>query len=94
MNEPKPTGATARTRAVLLCQDKSFWEYLNSTAYSGVKSIDGAAECIYDYCDIESRGELAHNKYAEATFRELDREYMQWKNPVDEQYADNLNREF
>lgn len=94
MNEYKNTGATTRTRAVLLCKDESFWEFLNATAYSGVKSAEGASECVYDHCDIESRGELAHNKYAESKFKELDRQYMQWKNPVDEQYADNLNREY
>ena len=87
-------GIATRTRAVLLCKDQSFWEFLNATHYSGIKSIEGAIECIYKYCDIESRGELAYNKYAQDTFRDLDRQYMKWSNPVDEQYADNLSREY
>lgn len=87
----KTIGEKLRTIAVLLCKEKQFWDFLNATSYDGVISQQHAVECLYDYCDIESRGELAYNVHAQERFKELDREYMQWAN-LDSQYADNFSR--
>lgn len=93
MTRQKTEDERIRTRAVLVCKDQSFWEFLNVTYHAKVDRTDGATRFLYNHCNIESRGELAHNKYAQDKFKNLDREFMQWQNPIEKQYADNLNRE-
>ncbi len=89
----KTEGENLRTRAVLLCREKKFQEfcafYVGGTIAVNEKDATGVLYCA---CRIQSRGELATNIAAQSLFKELDRKYLQWLNPIDELYADNLSR--
>ncbi len=89
-------GERLRTRAVLLCKDAAFQEYISTfhiKYMDGLKysiSEDGAIQAIYDNCDITSRSELSHNRNAQDSFNILLRNFREWK--TSQQYADNLSR--
>lgn len=86
-------GDKVRVRAVILCKEESFARFLDATSYNLAEFNEQAAkECLIDYCGIFSRSELTTNPEAQKKLKELDRQYKEWLNPVDEQYKDNLER--
>ncbi len=94
----KSEGERLRTRAIMLCKDDLFLQYIAvlDTEYArtdiGYAPTENAARlAICYYCNIKSRSELAHNKNAQEAFNVLLRNFREWK--VSNQYADNLSRE-
>lgn len=81
-----------RIRAVLLCKEPTFWKFLSQLWNELVKSEESATHFIYDWCNIKSRSEIATNHYAQIRLMALDKKYLEYLNPVDDIYADNLNR--
>ena len=89
----KSEGEKLRQRACMLCQDPKFAEFLDNTHYSLAElNSQASKECLYEYCGILSRKELVLNVNAQIRFKDLDRQYKEWLNPIDEQYEDNLSR--
>lgn len=88
-------GARIRTRAVMLCKDVKFWDFIasNLALVNMPKPEEFAKGYICKKCNIESRSELTSNKEAQSKFKKLDQRFIQWLNPIDEIYADNLERE-
>ena len=79
-------------QAVLTCKDASFQRYIQIFVGKWSQDEQGARQFILDYCEIESRSELATNRTAQKSFKSLDKGYKNWLNPVDKVYADNLTR--
>jgi hypothetical protein len=69
-------GERLRTRAVLLCKDERFQEWVWERMNYGTKSEEDARGCLLDYCGIDSRSELALSIPAQAKFRELLDRYL------------------
>ena len=88
-DEPNNDGAcTARAKggelakwAGILSNDSVFWEWANEVddCLPLYNEADAAAY-IRDACNIESRAELDHNPEAAKIFREMMREFDDWKN--------------
>lgn len=87
-------GEKLRIRAVMLCKDSEFHDFVKSqTSLGSTTDPQGYnRHFICRYCQIKSRSELATNIEAQKKFKELDRKYKEWLNPIENQYADNLNR--
>lgn len=87
-------GEKLRVRAVLLCKDKLFQEWVGKFTRHNLLWFEatelGATHYIYNICDIKSRSELATNKFAQDKFKGLLAEFDSWK--LENQYADNLDR--
>ena len=95
VREEKSEGDKLRERACILCGEGSFFRWLCDYAgysFTGINKERHCKESIYKHCGIKSRTELVTNKEAQAKFRELDRKYQDWLNPVDEIYKANLER--
>lgn len=69
--------------AVMLCKEPEFWKFLNNKfANSGMIFIEEESQCadkLKDFLEIGSRSEIATNEDARNKFRELAREYGNWK---------------
>lgn len=63
-------------QAGMLCNDISFQRFLAKDAY--VFDADSAARTVCNYCDIESRKELATNERAAILWRNLVADYRAW----------------
>jgi len=91
----KSEGDKIRIRAVILCKDDLFRNYLRSIIYVTAKDEDGLYDTCKDFilrqCDIESRSELTTNKEAQEKFRQLDQKFKDWQ--FEQKYPDNLTRE-
>jgi hypothetical protein len=86
MTRQKTEGERIRTQACILCGKQKFWDYM------GVADNKSATEALYEQCGIESRKELVSNEEAQAAFKNLNQQYNDWLNPLEEQYAENLSR--
>jgi hypothetical protein len=73
----KTEGERLRTRAVLLCKDERFQEWVWERMNYGTKSEENARGCLLDYCGIDSRSELALSIPAQAKFRDLERQFRE-----------------
>ena len=83
-------GERLRVRAVMLCKDDQFIDYVSDHDFRGnsySRHEGGAAQYIYDYCNIESRSELTANIDAQNRFKKLDQEFKDWQ-----RYGENLDR--
>lgn len=96
----KTRGEKLRIQAAILCKNPKFQEFcyqlekrINVDEY-GLSSEDGTKLILCDRLKILSRSEIAHDKNVQEKFKQFYKEYNDWLNPVDEQYADNLSREF
>lgn len=88
----KSEGEKLRTRAIMLCKEKGFQEFINTKMPSNI-GIPSESECawyIKKWCDIKSRSELATNFVAQYKFKKLIEEYKTWQ--FENNYADNLDR--
>ena len=83
-------GEKLRTRAVMLCRDNQFQQYIADIHYHQKATEQDAIDYIYLFCQIKSRSEIATNKNVQEAFSILLREYGTWK--VSNMYADNLSR--
>lgn len=73
---PLPLGERIRTRAVLLCKDKDFQEWIRArTNGTGEPSEGNAKFWLTSQLLITSRSELATNVEAQKVFLELERQY-------------------
>ncbi len=88
--EPQTEGEKLRTRAVMLCKDRNFQEWVATLTFARYGAEGDAVNYIYDKCNIKSRAEIAANIKAQHLFRDILDEYEAWK--VSNQYADNLSR--
>lgn len=77
----KPKGGELAKWAGILSNDSVFWEWANEVddCLPLYNEADAAAY-IRDACNIESRAELDHNPEAAKIFREMMREFDDWKN--------------
>ncbi len=86
-------GEKLRTRAVMLCKDAKFQEYMNTAVPSSVKGLPSETEVawwIKGVCNIKSRSELVYNIDAQLKFRELLHRYKDWQ--FENNYSENLSR--
>ncbi len=86
-------GDKLRTRAVMLCKDAKFQEYMNTAVPSSVKGLPSETEVawwIKGVCNIKSRSELVYNIDAQLKFRELLHRYKDWQ--FENNYSENLSR--
>ena len=87
-------GEKLRTRAVLICKDKLFCEFITEEMPqirpNGTANEDDAAFFIRTTCHISSRSMLATNEQAQQSFRALMDRFNAWK--LEQQYKDNLSR--
>jgi len=94
----KTTGEKIRIRAVMLCKNVKFQEFCYTkkiTFQVDPKNpyTEGLAKfVICNTCKIYSRSELATSQIAQDKFKLLYKEYQNWENPVEKQYADILSR--
>ncbi len=96
----KSEGEKLRTRAVMLCKEEMFYEFIKSRARLQNSYIPPKGErqtneqwCItsvYNHCSISSRSELATDELAQRLFYELDCKYKDWL--FEQQHIDNLGR--
>lgn len=80
------------TRAVMLCKDPEFQIFIEPDHVAACE--DAAKKNLYRHCGIRSRAELACNKTAQEKLMDLERRFNNFKNPIDEIYKHNLEREF
>lgn len=79
-------------QAGILCSQHEFWDFLmlkkgnlwSDTVISlnkkGLNNADDiAAECVRSICKVQSRKELDTNSMGQSRYRELQREYLSWK---------------
>lgn len=87
----KSEGDKLRIRAVMLCKDKEFHEWVHEEMHSGLMKGEGdSISYIRGTCNIKSRSELTTDVVAQERFRELDQKFKDWKN--ERRYKDNLDR--
>lgn len=71
----KPKGGPLAKLAGRWSNDPVFLEWINSTTHAGIfwhaRTPDDAADFIRERCEVSSRADLDHNKYAESLFHEL-----------------------
>lgn len=70
------------------CQDRTFWQYLESTgrfASGLVWGADMAADCVRSICLVKSRSDLDDDMKARERWRELDAAYQAFG--TDQKYA-------
>ena len=91
-------GDKLRVRAVMLCKDEGFQEYMKaqygypeSDCYYDNDNEGRARATLVGQCNIKSRKELVTNIAAQEKFKKLDQEFKQWQ--TDERYKNNLERE-
>ena len=80
----KTEGEKLRTRAVLLCKEKMFQNFI------GACNEEAAKLHIYRTCGISSRSEIAKSWEAKRAFIGIDEGYKGWL--FEQQHADNLKR--
>ena len=74
----KTEGERLRTRAVLLCKDRQFQEWLEAgDLWQPDVREDYSKQILYQKCGIASRSELATNKAAQEKFLALERQYRE-----------------
>ena len=90
----KTEGEKIRERACILCKDPTFQNFITKMTWEveDVYKEPHARSHLLKYCGIESRKELVTNKAAQEKFKELDRKYKDWLNPIEERYKDNFER--
>lgn len=94
----KTRGEKIRTTAAILCKNLKFQEfcYSKKETYevdaSNPYTEELARFVICNTCKIYSRSELAENEKAQSKFIALYKEFQDWLNPIEEQYADILSR--
>ena len=76
-------GKRAVTRAVLLCKEKSFQEWLGPNMSARDDAADWAAKYVRTHCGIQSRSELSTNEEARKRFEVIEMEFK---------YRDQLER--
>ena len=87
----KTEGDKLRERACILCKEKDFQTYVNQIGAYGYNEA-GARLFIYVECEIESRKTLVTCEAAQVLFKNMDRQYKEWLNPIEDQYKDNLEQ--
>lgn len=94
----KTQGEKIRTTAAILCKNVKFQEYIfelnKNKTVTYEKSEEAAKLYICANCKIYSRSELSTNEHAQKVFKQINRNYLEWTNPIEEKYADNLNRQY
>ncbi len=81
----------------MLCLDLEFQKYTTTIKHGydmrgGYNPETLARLVILDLCGINSRSELAYNKAAQERFMDMERQFNNFKHPIDEIYKDNLER--
>lgn len=81
----KPKGGELAKWAGILSNDQVFWEWLNEKNYecgepAAAYCAADARESIIQTCKISSRADLDHNPEAAKIFREMMREFDDWRN--------------
>ena len=69
----RPKGGELAKWAGILCNDPMFWKYV------GVTDSEGARKLITGACHVSSRTELDHDKKAAEYFREITRNFDEWR---------------
>ncbi len=77
-------------RAVMRCKDPEFQMFLEPD--HTIACEDVAIKHLRKQCGIKSRSELAGNEAAQEKFMDLEREFYNFKNPIDEIYKENFER--
>lgn len=67
-------------RAGMLCRDREFQYWLNSTGKTATVSEEDSVKYLYERCSIKSRSELNGNPQAKKEFDNMVNEYDSWKN--------------
>jgi hypothetical protein len=87
-------GAKLRTRAVMLCKDEEFQNFVMTLQVPGViMACEAAAKlAVLEKCEINSRSEFTHNPEAQEKFKQLVNKFQDWK--FENNYSHNLEREY
>ena len=85
----KTEGEKLRTRAVLLCQETDFKNFIFATSVFS-DTEEGARQMILRACEITSRSKLATDIHAQDKFKALLEKYKDWQ--FEQQHKDNLAR--
>ena len=94
----KTRGEKIRTRAALLCKNVKFQEFCYTKKVTfqvdpkNPYTEELAKFVVCNECKIYSRSELAENENAQKKFIALNKEFQEWLNPIENQYADILSR--
>jgi len=94
-NNEKTEGDKLRERACILCKDLQFRNYVANQCLcvcTAQATPEEARAFVISRCGIESRSELVHNHMAQELFKQIDDNYKEWLNPIDDQYADNISK--
>jgi hypothetical protein len=67
-------------RAGMLCRDREFQYWLNSTGKIATVSEEDSVAYLYERCSIKTRSELNGNPQAKKEFDKMVDEYDSWKN--------------
>lgn len=67
----KPKGGPLSKLAGMWCNDPEFWQWLETDPLNACHSASGAASCVRDICEIESRADLDHDAQAAERFNSL-----------------------
>lgn len=66
--------------AGILSNDPVFWEWADECCdFLDINDASDAAIYIREMCDVQSRAELDHNPEAAKIFREMMREFSEWR---------------
>jgi hypothetical protein len=65
--------------AGMLCRDRDFWLYVDSTFHELISSEGECAEWLKFYLEIDSRTELKTDKLAQERFLQLKKGFEEWK---------------
>jgi len=91
----------ALIRAVLLCKQKSFHDYLaknyklahENLFHGSLIDENIAKNFLCHLCSIKSRSEITTNPEGFDRFKMLDSHYLAWHKPtIDDEYAEYLDR--
>lgn len=70
----------ASTQAGIVCNEPAFWKYLIDKFGRDVAGAVTAADFVREYCEIDSRSELAANPKAKLRWELLASDYLAWRN--------------
>lgn len=77
--KPERKGGRLAQKAGILCNEKAFWDFLQTYGLDGVKNAEEAADLVRRMCNnIASRAELDHDQAAALIFRDIELSYQAW----------------
>lgn len=86
----KPKDMSLVTRAVMLCKNGYFHNFLAEAHGIEERNESSAVLALYSLCGMSSRSELASNDDAQSNFKELLERYEQWK--TEKNYGEYLEQ--